>query len=57
MTSDFDLPIYTANGKRVYHNEKETNPHIFLRGLTAGDYKIVLLQDGNEYEQTLNVKY
>ncbi|HCD9236063.1 TPA: hypothetical protein NEG48_003083 [Elizabethkingia anophelis] len=56
MTNDFDISIYNSSSDRIFHNEKATNPRIFLKGLTSGDYKIVLLQDGNSYEQTLNVK-
>ncbi|MCF3109575.1 hypothetical protein LL912_12410 [Niabella sp. CC-SYL272] len=56
MTNDFDLSIYNSAGNRIFHNEKATTPRTFLRGLTSGNYKIVLLQDGNIYEQALNVK-
>lgn len=56
MTNDYELLVYNSNGDRIYHNEKTSNSSTVLTGLGSGDYKIVLLQDGNIYEQTLNAK-
>jgi len=51
MTNDYELSIYDDKGVRVYFNAETNRVDSSLANLPDGDYKIVLLQDGNSYQQ------
>ena len=57
MTDVYELWIYNSNGIIIYSDKTAKRYATSLSGLSFGDYKIVLLQDGNIYEQSIKINH